>query len=89
MCPERAVSRNNDGHMITRDFVGTAFLGDSWAFAHHQSIVLLLCGGVKSEMAERRREVDDCAAGKGEHGRHVRLSVMRWSSEPLVSLVWA
>jgi len=66
----------------------TAFLGDAWAFAHHQSIFWLLCGGVKSEMAERRREVDDCAAGKEEHGRHARLSVMRWSNKPLVSL-WA
>jgi hypothetical protein len=58
------------------------------AFVHHRSIVLLLCGGVKSGVAERRREVDDCAAGKGEHGRYVRLFVMGWSNEPLV-LVWA
>ena len=61
--------------MIARDHVGTAFLGDAWAFAHHHSIVLLLCGGVKSEMAERRREVDDCVAGKEGHGRHARLSL--------------
>ena len=61
--------------MSARDRVGNAFLGDAWEFAHHQSIVLLLCGGVKSGTAERRREVDDCVAGKGEHGRHARLSV--------------
>lgn len=61
--------------MIPRDRAETAFLEDAWVFGHHQSIVLLLCGGVKSGTAERRREVDDCVAGKGEHGRHARLSV--------------
>lgn len=68
--PNGAVSRNNDECMIARDRAGTAFLGHAWASAHHRSIVLLLCGGVKSEMAERRREVDDCAAGTRESGRH-------------------
>jgi hypothetical protein len=73
--PNRAVSRNNDGCMVARDRAETAFLGDAWAFAHHRSIVLLLCGGVKSGAAERRREVDDYVAGKGEHGWRARLSV--------------
>lgn len=66
--------------MITLGHAGTTFLGYTWAFAHHQSIVLFICGGVKSEVRERRRELDDCAAGKREHGRHshaVHLSVMR------------
>jgi hypothetical protein len=61
--------------MISRDRAETAFLRDVWAFGHHQSIVLLLCRGVKSGTAERRREVDDCVAGKGDPGRHARLFV--------------
>jgi hypothetical protein len=61
--------------MIARDHAETAFLRDAWAFAHHRSIDLLLCGGVKSGTAERGHEVDDCVAGKGEHGRHARFSV--------------
>jgi hypothetical protein len=73
---KRAVFRKNDGCMVARDHARTAFMERALAFVHHRSIVLLLCGGVKSEMAERRREVDDFAAGKGEHGRHARLSVI-------------
>jgi hypothetical protein len=73
----QVVFRNDDGSMIARDRAVAAFLGDALVFGHHQIVVKLLCGGVRSERVERRREVD-ALRGKERGNTHHLTSTCVW-----------